>query len=80
MRSYRLAWFTVAAGAGLLLGGCGYSPGGRALSGAAIGAGTGAVVGSVTGIGPGGGALIGGGVGAAVGGLTSPSTINLSPR
>ena len=78
MKSRRADWLAVSIGAAPTLGGCGTSPRGRALSGAAIGAGTGAVIGSVTGIGPGGGALIGGGVGAAVGGLTSPNTINLS--
>ena len=46
------------------LAGCGYSPGQRALSGGAIGAGGGAIVGAATGIGPGTGALIGGGAGA----------------
>jgi osmotically inducible lipoprotein OsmB len=61
----------------IALAGCGYSPGSRALSGGAIGAGTGAIIGSVTGIGPGAGALIGGGVGAIGGAATSPNTVNL---
>jgi hypothetical protein len=59
------------------LGACGYSPGSRALSGGAIGAGTGAIIGAVTGIGPGTGALIGGGVGAIGGAATNPNTVNL---
>lgn len=63
--------------AALSLAGCGYSPGSRALSGGAIGAGTGAIVGAVTGIGPGTGALIGGGVGALAGAATNPNDVNL---
>jgi peptidoglycan hydrolase-like protein with peptidoglycan-binding domain len=47
------------------------------LSGAAIGAGAGAVVGAVTPIGPAGGALIGGAAGAATGVLTTPGQVNL---
>jgi len=61
----------------LTLGGCGYSPGQRALSGGAIGAGAGAIVGAATGIGPGAGALIGGGAGAVTGGLTTHHQLNL---
>ena len=67
------AMVTVAIG----LTGCGYSPGARALSGGAIGAGSGAVIGAATGVGPGTGALIGGGVGAIGGAVTSPNTVNL---
>jgi hypothetical protein len=63
--------------AGLSLAGCGYSPGSRALSGGAIGAGTGAIIGAATGLGPGTGALIGGGVGAIGGAATNPNTVNL---
>jgi hypothetical protein len=59
------------------LSGCGYTPGQRALSGGAIGAGTGAVIGAVTGTGPAGGALIGGALGAVAGAVTNPNTINL---
>lgn len=55
---------------------CGTTKQDRAASGALIGAGTGAVVGSVVGA-PGYGALIGGGVGAATGAMTDPSQINL---
>ncbi len=65
--------------AGFVLGlaGCGEEPGSRALSGGAIGAGTGAIVGAATGGSPATGALIGGAVGALGGALTSPNTINL---
>jgi hypothetical protein len=61
----------------LPLAACGYSPGSRALSGGAIGAGTGAIIGAVTGIGPGAGAAIGGGIGAVAGAAISPHTLNL---
>lgn len=60
-----------------MLAGCGYSPGERAVSGGLIGAGTGAVIGSVTGIGPAGGAVVGGAVGAVGGAVTSPRDVNL---
>jgi hypothetical protein len=63
--------------AGVSLAGCGYSPGSRALSGGAIGAGSGAIIGAATGIGPGTGALIGGGVGALAGAATNPHDVNL---
>lgn len=59
------------------LAGCGYSTGSRALSGGAIGAGTGAVIGAATGGSPAVGALIGGAVGAVGGAVTSPNTVNL---
>ena len=59
------------------LGGCGYSQGHRALSGAAIGAGGGAIIGAVTGIGPGTGALIGAGVGGVTGAATTHNQLNL---
>jgi len=63
----------------MLLGltGCGYSPGQRALSGGAIGAGTGAIIGAATGLGPGTGALIGGGAGALTGATTTHHQLNL---
>jgi hypothetical protein len=54
------------------LTGCGETPGSRALSGGAIGAGSGAAIGAVTGAGPATGALIGGGVGAIGGAVTAP--------
>jgi hypothetical protein len=59
------------------LAGCGYSPGHRALTGGAIGAGGGAIIGAATGLGPGTGALIGGAGGALVGAGTSHSQLNL---
>jgi hypothetical protein len=51
---------------------CGQTPGQRALSGGAIGAGGGAAVGAVTGGSPLTGALVGGAGGAAAGALTAP--------
>jgi osmotically inducible lipoprotein OsmB len=60
----------------LVLAGCGESPGCRALTGGAIGAGGGAVVGALAGS-PAVGALAGGAGGAAVGGLTSPNQVYL---
>jgi hypothetical protein len=59
------------------LAGCGYSPGQRALSGGAIGAGGGAIVGAATGLGPGTGALIGAGAGALTGAATTHRQLNL---
>jgi peptidoglycan hydrolase-like protein with peptidoglycan-binding domain len=64
-------------GLSLALAACGETQGERGLSGAAIGAGAGAVIGAVTPIGPAGGALIGGAAGAATGVLTTPSQVNL---
>ena len=52
--------------------GCGYTPGERALTGGAIGAGAGAAIGAASGGHAGTGALIGGGVGALGGALTAP--------
>lgn len=67
----------VAAVAGLLLlAGCGHSTSDRALSGAAIGAGAGAVGGALMGS-PATGALLGGAAGAAVGGLTDEDDVDL---
>jgi osmotically inducible lipoprotein OsmB len=51
---------------------CGQDPGTRALTGGAIGAGGGAVVGSATGVGWVPGAIIGGIGGAAIGIVTTP--------
>jgi len=59
------------------LAACGHSTGDRALSGAAIGAGAGAVGSAVTGGSPLGGALLGGAVGAGVGALTDDRDVNL---
>jgi hypothetical protein len=52
------------------LAGCGDTPGERALSGGAIGAGSGAAIGAATGGNAGTGALIGGGIGAIGGAVT----------
>lgn len=63
--------------AGLSLAGCGTEPGARAFSAGTIGAGAGAIIGTIAGIGPAAGAAIGGGVGAVAGAAIDPSTINL---
>jgi hypothetical protein len=60
-----------------LLAGCGNTPGQRALSGGAIGAGGGAIIGGATGMGAGTGALIGAGAGALTGAATTKNQINL---
>jgi len=60
----------------LLLGACGHTTGDRALSGGAIGAGAGAVAGSLAGA-PVEGALIGGALGAGTGAVTSPNQVDL---
>jgi hypothetical protein len=59
------------------LSACGDTTGQRALSGGAIGAGGGAIIGSVTGMGAGTGALIGGAAGALTGAATNKRQINL---
>ena len=51
---------------------CGDTWGQRAVTGGAIGAGSGAVIGSATGIGILPGAIVGGAVGAGVGAATTP--------
>ncbi|MBS0522993.1 MAG: hypothetical protein JSS04_05085 [Proteobacteria bacterium] len=56
----------------LALSACGRDPGTRAVTGGAIGAGTGAVVGAATGGNPLVGAAIGGVGGAVVGAATTP--------
>jgi osmotically inducible lipoprotein OsmB len=56
----------------LALAACGRDPGTRAVTGGAIGAGTGAVVGAATGGSPLAGAAIGGVGGAVVGAATTP--------
>ena len=71
--SGRIAVIAAAVGLSIGLAACGETQGERGLSGAAIGAGAGAVIGAVTPIGPAGGALIGG----ATGVLTTPSQVNL---
>ncbi len=60
-----------------VLAGCGDTTGQRALSGGAIGAGGGAILGAVTGMGAGTGALIGGAAGAVTGAATNKNQINL---
>ena len=52
---------------------CGETWGQRAVTGGAIGAGSGAAIGAVTGIGILPGALVGGAVGAGVGAATTPA-------
>ena len=61
----------------LALAACGSNPKERGLSGGAIGAGAGAVVGAVTGLTVLQGVAIGAGVGAVVGAVTDNSQINL---
>ena len=61
----------------LALSACGQTKGERALSGGAIGAGTGAVGGALIGGDPVTGAIIGGAAGAATGALTDPDQVNL---
>lgn len=56
----------------MALAACGYSPGTRAVTGGALGAGAGAGIAAVTGGRPLTGALIGGGAGALGGALTAP--------
>lgn len=77
MQSKNLIISAVVIGMAFGLAGCGYSPGSRALSGGAIGAGAGSIIGAVTGFGPAGGALIGGAAGAIGGAVTNPNTVNL---
>lgn len=59
------------------LSACGNTSGQRALSGGAIGAGTGAVGAAVLGANPVAGALVGGGVGAVTGAVTTKRQIDL---
>jgi hypothetical protein len=54
------------------LAACGNTPGERALTGGALGAGAGAAIGGLSGGHAGTGALIGGGAGALGGALTAP--------
>lgn len=62
---------TMLLAASLGLAACGRDPGTRALSGGAIGAGAGALLGAATGGSPLTGALLGGGVGAVGGAVTA---------
>ncbi len=61
----------------VFLAACGNTPGQRALSGGAIGAGVGAAGAAITGGNVGTGALIGGGIGAVGGAVTKKKDINL---
>jgi hypothetical protein len=56
---------------------CGYTPEDRALSGAGIGAATGAVGGALVGGNPVAGAAIGGAAGAVTGAVSDPDRLNL---
>ena len=65
-------------GTALSLAACGQTVGDRALSGAAIGAGSGAAIGAIAGpVGAGTGAAIGAVAGGATGALTSPNQVDL---
>lgn len=68
--------FVTLLSASVALSSCGTTQGDRALSGGLLGAGTGALIGSVTGS-AGKGALIGGLGGMAIGALTRPRDLNL---
>jgi len=68
----RLFLVVILTASALGLAGCGNSPGERALTGGALGAGAGAGVAAATGGHAGTGALIGGGLGAVGGAVTSP--------
>lgn len=57
----------------LALSGCGRTPGHRAVTGGALGAGAGAAVGAASGGSPATGALLGGAAGAIGGAVTAPS-------
>jgi osmotically inducible lipoprotein OsmB len=72
-----LAIRCVALVAALLLAACGSSTSDRAISGGAIGAGTGAALGAVTGTSALGGAALGGAAGAATGALTDEDDVDL---
>ena len=76
MRKSMTRHFLMAA-LGLSVAACGAQPKERALSGGAIGAGAGAVVGAVTGLSVLQGAAIGAGVGALTGAVTNQKQINL---
>ena len=78
MISYNLrrwTWRGMVVASAIGLAGCTnpYSPGQRAIGGGAIGAGSGAILGSALGGNAGAGALIGGALGAGAGALTTPN-------
>jgi osmotically inducible lipoprotein OsmB len=75
-KSMKVATLSAVISAGFALSSCGTVPSDRALSGGLLGAGTGAIIGSVAGS-AGKGALIGGLGGMAIGALTSPGALNL---
>jgi hypothetical protein len=72
------AWLTVAM-MSLALGGCGVTPGCRAVSTGALGAGTGAAIAAVAGGPIGLGAAIGGATGLFAGAATPPGAAYLGP-
>jgi len=77
MRAWaRSGAIAIVVSSGLVLSSCGTMPGDRMASGGLLGAGTGAVIGSVAGS-AGKGALIGGVAGAAIGALTTANQLNL---
>ena len=67
-----LKFAAIAALVAMSLAGCGRDPGTRALTGGAIGAGGGALIGAAGGGNPAVGAVVGAGAGAATGALTAP--------
>jgi osmotically inducible lipoprotein OsmB len=67
----------VALACGLTLAACGSSTQDRAISGGALGAAGGGVLGGATGVGAAEGALLGGAAGAATGALTDEDDIDL---
>jgi hypothetical protein len=69
---------TIAALMCATLAACGNSPGERAVTGGAIGAGTGAIIGGAAGN-PAAGAIVGGAVGAVGGAATTRNQVNLGP-
>jgi len=76
--SRSVAWFTVAL-MSLALGGCGVTPGCRAVSTGALGAGTGAAIAAIAGGPVGLGAAIGGASGLFAGAATPPGAAYLGP-
>jgi hypothetical protein len=72
----KAATLALALTTGLALSGCGTTQSDRALSGGLLGAGSGALIGSLYGA-AGKGAIIGGLGGALIGAATNPNTINL---
>jgi hypothetical protein len=75
----RTADFIVLAVASLALAGCGMTPGCRAVSTGALGAGTGAAIAAIAGGPIGLGAAIGGATGAFGGAVTPPQMANIGP-